>query len=202
MEQLDRAINILKNPVNELSKVKSEQISSIDLIKQYIAILALIPAIAYIIGQGIVGFTTMFGSFKIPIWVAFAGGVFTYLLSVAAVYINSFVINTLAPNFDSRQDENRAMKLAAYSATPGLIGGIFNIIPAISIIAIIFAIYGLYILYLGLPVLMESPEDKKIIYTIVIIVVSMVVYFIIGAIISSIVFSMSPIGMGRFPVTT
>jgi hypothetical protein len=202
MEQLDRAISILKSPLSELTKVKSEGISKNDIIKQYIAILALIPAIAYIIGMGIVGVNLgMFGSFRYPIESAVVGGILMYILSIVDVYIIGIVINALAPSFASKQDENQAMKLAAYSATAGLVGGIFNIIPVLSIIALLFALYGLYILYLGIPVLMETPKDKALGYTIVVIVVALVVYFIIGAITAQVMWSMSPVPsmMGSIP---
>ncbi len=193
MEQINRAVSILKSPLTELTKVKSEGISKNDIIKQYIAILALIPAIAYIIGMGIVGVSVgMFGSFKYPIETAVVGGVLTYILGIVDVYIIGIVINALAPSFASKQDENQAMKLAAYSATAGLVGGIFTIIPVLGVIALLFSLYGLYILYLGIPVLMETPKDKALGYTIVVIVVALVVYFIIGAITTQIVWSMSP----------
>lgn len=187
MKQLDRAIGILKSPNDELTKVKSEGISKEDLIRQYIAVLAVIPAIAYIIGMGFVGITMgMFGSFKFPIEWAVAGGILTYVLSIAGVYVTGIVINALAPNFASKQNETQAMKLAAYSATPGLLGGIFNSLPIVGIVAVLFALYnawpllasiigfimlgisvlltlyGLYIIYLGIPVLMETPKDKTV----------------------------------------
>jgi hypothetical protein len=193
MEQIDRAINILKNPQSELNKVKSEQISKDYLIKQYIAILAIIPAVAYIIGMGLVGITIGFiGSYKMPIQTAVVGGILTYVLTIAGFYLSSFVINTLAPNFASKQNELQAMKLAAYSYTPVLLGGVFNIIPMLSVIGLLFSLYGLYILYLGVPLLMETPQDKALTYTIVIIVAMIVIYVVIGAIISGIIFSMSP----------
>ncbi len=202
MEQIDRAVGILKNPLAELNKVKSEQISKDYLTKQYIAILAVIPAVASIIGMGFVGINTgMFGSFKLPIGTAVVGGVLTYILSVAGFYVTGMVINALAPNFASKQNENQAMKLAAYSYTPVLLGGIFNIIPMLGVIGLLFALYGLYILYLGIPVLMETPKDQALTYTIVIIVAMFVIYLVIGAITSAITLSMSPVPgmMGSIP---
>lgn len=193
MEQIDRAISILKNPPAELNKVKSEQLSKDYLLKQYIMILAIIPAVAYFIGMGLVGINMGFiGSYKIPIQTAFVGGILTYVLTIAGFYVSSIVINALAPNFASKQNELQAMKLAAYSYTPVLLGGVFNIIPMLSVVALLFSLYGLYILYLGVPLLMETPNDKAMTYTIVIIVTMIVIYAVIGAIISSIIFSMSP----------
>ncbi|MCZ7385668.1 MAG: Yip1 family protein [Candidatus Methanoperedens sp.] len=201
MEQLDRAISILKNPLAELTKVKSEGINKNDIIKQYIAILALIPAIAYIIGMGIIGANAgMLGSFKYPIGTAVAGGILMYILSIVDVYVIGIVINALAPNFSSKQDENQAMKLAAYSATAGLVGGIFYIIPILSVIVLLFALYGLYILYLGIPVLMETPKEQAMGYTIVVIIVTLVVYLVVGAVTAQVMWSMSPVpGMMEIP---
>lgn len=193
MEQIDRAISILKNPLAELNKVKSEQISKDYLIKQYIAILALISAVASIIGMGIVGINIGFGSYRLPIVTAVVGGVFTFILSIVGFYVTGMVINSLAPNFASKQNELQAMKLAAYSYTPVLLGGIFNIIPMLGVIGMLFAIYGLYILYLGIPVLMETAKEQAMTYTIVIIVAMFVIYFIMGAITSAITLSMSPV---------
>ncbi|MEM2933520.1 MAG: Yip1 family protein [Methanocellales archaeon] len=184
----DRALSIVKNPLTELTKVKAEEIKPMDLITQYIAILAVIPAIATIIGWGFVGV----GFFRYSIIAAIVGGILTYILSIAGVYISGIVINTLAPNFASKQSDVQAMKLAAYAATPGLLGGIFNIIPMLSILAFLCSLYGLYILYLGIPVLMETPKDKVLIYTIAVIVVMIVIYFIIGAITGTIMTAMSP----------
>ncbi len=71
-------------------------------------------------------------------------------------------------------------------------GGIFYIIPMLSILTLLCSLYGLYILYLGIPVLMETPKDKVLIYTIAIIAVTIVISFIIGAIIGGIMGAMSP----------
>ncbi len=202
MEQLDRAVSILKNPLAELTKVKSEEMSEDYLMKQYIAILAVIPAIAIIIGYGVVGISIGFlGNFKYPIEWAVVYGILTYILSIVGVYILSIVINALAPNFASKQNPLQTLKLAAYSYTPVLLGGIFNIIPMLGIIALLFALYGLYILYLGIPVLMETPKEQAMTYTIVVIVAMIVIYFIMSAIASGIVTSMSPVPgmMGTIP---
>ncbi|HEY9246097.1 MAG TPA: Yip1 family protein [Candidatus Methanoperedens sp.] len=193
MNQIDRAIGILKSPQTELVKVKSEQINKIDIIRQYIAILALIPAVAYIIGMGFVGINVGFVSIKYPIQNAIIGGIFTYILSIVEVYILGFVINALAPNFASKQNEDQAMKLAAYAATAPLVGGIFNIIPMLSFISLIFVLYGFYILYLGIPILMETPQANTIAYTIIIIVVTVIISIVIGAFVEAVMAAINPV---------
>ncbi len=65
------------------------------------------------------------------------------------------------------QDQTQAMKLVAYASTLGLLAGILYIIPPLAILVFLASLYGLYILYLGIPVFMETPEDKRLIYLIV-----------------------------------
>ena len=62
----------------------------------------------------------------------------------------------------------------------------------LGIIGLLFSLYGLYILYLGVPLLMETPQDKALTYTVVTIIAVIVITVVIGAITSTIVFSMSP----------
>jgi hypothetical protein len=52
----------------------------------------------------------------------------------------------------------------------------------LGLIAALIALYGLYLLYLGLPVLMRSPPDKAIGYTIVVVLCAIVLNLIIGAV--------------------
>jgi type III secretory pathway component EscS len=46
----------------------------------------------------------------------------------------------------------------------------------------ILGLYGLYLLYLGLPVLMESPQEKSLGYTITVIIAAIVIFMVIGVI--------------------
>jgi hypothetical protein len=47
------------------------------------------------------------------------------------------VINALAPSSLLQRSEIQVLKLSAYAETPGLLGGIFNIIPILGILSLI-----------------------------------------------------------------
>ena len=99
--------------------------------------------------------------------------------SILGVFILAFIIDTLATNFGSEKNFERSFQVAAYSATAGLVGGIFLIIPALSILSMLASLYGLYLLYLGLPILKKTPADKAVNYFVVVLVVSIVVGMIL-----------------------
>lgn len=46
----------------------------------------------------------------------------------------------------------------------------------------ILGLYGLYLLYLGLPVLMKSPQEKSLGYTVAAVVAALVILVVIGLI--------------------
>ncbi len=48
-------------------------------------------------------------------------------------------------------------------------------------LGILAGLYGLYLLYLGLPVLMKSPKDKSVGYTVAVIVAAIIIFIVIGA---------------------
>lgn len=75
---------------------------------------------------------------------------------------------------------DQAFKVAMYSYIPGWLVGIVMIIPALGVLSIL-GLYGLYLLYLGLPVLMKSPQDKSVGYTIAVIVAAIIIFVVIGA---------------------
>ena len=60
--------------------------------------------------------------------------------------------------------------------------GILHIVPALSVLVIIAGLYGLYLLYLAIPIMMECPREKALVYTVTVIVANIVISVIIGAI--------------------
>jgi hypothetical protein len=106
------------------------------------------------------------------------------LFGLAGIFITSFVVDALAPSFNSQKDKGRAMQLVVYSMTPAWIGAILSIFPPIAWLGMLFGLYSLYLIYIGLPHTMKTPQDKVAIYMIVTIVVLIVVYAVIGIVLA------------------
>ena len=66
------------------------------LFSQYVAVLALIPAVAHFIG------TSLIGGYA-PIGTGVLVAIFTYATSFLAVYIAAVIIDLLAPNFGAQK---------------------------------------------------------------------------------------------------
>lgn len=177
---IERLKGILLRPKQEWQTISAETTTIAELYKNYIVILAAIGPLASIIGMSIVGISLPFvGAFRMPITTSVVFAVVSYILSLVGVYVIAFIIDALAPTFSGEKNMNQALKVAAYSYTPGWIVGIFAIIPALSILGIL-GLYGLYLLYLGLPALMKSPQEKSLGYTVVVVIAAIIIFIVIS----------------------
>jgi len=180
MGLVERAKAILLTPHKEWPVIEAESSSTASLYTGYIIPLAAIPAVASFIGLSVFGFGPLL---KVPIGTGLTGAVVRYLATLAGVYILALIIDALAPSFGGQKSQIQALKLAAYSSTASWLAGIFMIIPSLGILSIV-GLYSLYLLFIGLPVMMKSPQDKSLGYTVVVILCAIVLFAIVGAITS------------------
>jgi hypothetical protein len=180
MNLVERAKEIILKPQETWEKLKGEETTIKDLYTSYACILALIPAIANFIGMSLIGSSFMGISFRVPIGTGLLHAILQYVLTLVGIYVVAFIIDALAPSFDSKKNMVAAMKVAVYASTPAWIAGILGIIPMLGILAIIASLYGLYLFYVGLPILMETPKEKVLGYFIVVIVVAVIVSVLVG----------------------
>lgn len=182
MAMVDRIKNILLTPKTEWPVIAGESSSTTDLLKNYVAPLAAIPAICGFIGGSLIGYSAFGVSFRTPIVAGVALAIFSYVMSFISVIVVGHIINALAPTFGAQKDLPQATKVAAYSFTAAWLGGIFSIMPALSLLGILTALYSIFLLYLGLPVLMKNPQEKSIGYTAVVVIAAIVLSIIIGVV--------------------
>lgn len=109
------------------------------------------------------------------------------------------MVDLLAPSFDGEKNKDKSAQLIAYSMTGAWAGSIFGIIPFLGIIgSLAGGIYSLYLLYIGIIPMKKVPEDKRLVYVIITIIVLFVVNMIIMAIFTATILTglMGPI-IGR-----
>lgn len=188
MDLVKRVQSILLKPKDEWVKIKGESATVADLFRSYAMILAAIPAVSQFLGNVMIGRRLPFvGFYRWSVGRALGNAVFTYLFSLATVYLFALIINALAPNFASPQNMISALKLAVYSMTPGWVAGVFYIIPALWVLSLLASLYGLYILYLGFDTpMMDTPKDKVMGYLGVSILVAIGLYVVFGLILGAI----------------
>ncbi len=182
MSLVERAKAILLTPRKEWPVIEAESATPASLYTGYIMLLAAIPAVAGFIGMSVFGMRVLGSTFRVPIGTGLTGAVVRYVATLAGVYVLALIIDALAPSFGGTRSQIQALKLAAYASTASWLAGIFLLIPGLSLLALLGGLYSLYLLFLGVPVMMKSPPDKSLAYTVVAILCGIVVSFIISVV--------------------
>jgi len=184
MDLVQRVQSVILKPKEEWVRIKAETTTVAELFTSYVMLLAAIPPAAQFIGNILIGRRLPFyGLYRWGVGRAFGNAILAYVFALATVYLFAVIINALAPNFSSAQNMTSAVKLAAYSMTPGWVAGVLYVIPALWILGLLASLYGLYILYLGFDSpMMGTPKDKVMGYMAISILVVIALYVVFGLI--------------------
>ncbi|MDA4135525.1 MAG: YIP1 family protein [Thaumarchaeota archaeon] len=168
------AIAIVKNPVGYMKENRSA-VPLKSLMINYVAVLATIPFFATLLGD--LWYYAHDGKYASAIPAA----IFAYILELVAIFVLGIVIWKVGPSFGTKVSQDMATTLAAYVYTPVFLISIVYLIPPISLLVIVGLLYGLYIFYKGVPILLNTPQDKVLVYVIVVLVVALVIGFVFSA---------------------
>lgn len=182
MNLVQRAKDILLKPKDTWPVIAQEGGDVPSIYAGYLIYLAAIPAIAGFIGLSLVGVSVLGTSVRVPLLSGLVNMVLSYVLSLAMVFVLALVADALAPTFGGSKNALNAFKLLAYAGTAGMLGGVFALLPALSVLGLLASLYSVYLVYLGLPVLMQCPQEKALAYTAVLLVCAFVAMLILGAV--------------------
>jgi hypothetical protein len=174
----ERIKNLITNPNGEWEKIYAEPNDQNEIISKYA-----IP----IIGLGAI--TTLIGKAALEVYSFYDGlmlGISYFISTLAGLYISAVIISELAPSFETKKDYNASLKLIVYSSTAALVAAVVaSLSPGLSFIGL-FGLYSVYLFWIGLPVILGTPEDKKIGFVLISALVILAVTFIINFILQSI----------------
>ena len=185
MNLIERVKNIITTPKTEWLKIAAEPQPMSSVLGSYVVPLVLIGAVATFIGYAFIGVNYGLFKFSGTDW-GIRMAVIQAVSALLGVIVTSYVVDALAPSFSSEKNINKSMQLVAYGYTPAFVGAIFNIFPAIAIIGSLLSLYGIYVMYLGFTPMKNTPEDKRVSYFLVTIVVIIALYFVIGLILGNV----------------
>jgi hypothetical protein len=177
---MERARAMVLKPKETWEIIKKENLDAKQILINYALPLALVPAVCNLIAFTLIGIRLPGGNLvRAPFLEALSGGIIGYVLHVGGLLAGSWVASLLAPTFASKSDFNASVEIVAYSMTPVWLAGIFSLLPGLGILSIL-GLYGVYLLALGLPVILETPENKVFWYTLAIVISGMAISFVLS----------------------
>jgi hypothetical protein len=182
MNLIERAKAILLTPKQAWPVIDAEPATVASIYKEWLVIMAAIPAVCGFIGMSLIGVGAFGYSYRTPIVGGLVAAVFGYVLSLVMAYVMALVVDALAPSFGGTKNPVGAMKVMAYGATAVYVAGLLKLLPALSLLGIIAAFYSVYLIHLGLQAVMKSPQDKAVGYTAVVVVIFIIASIIVGTV--------------------
>lgn len=188
IEVIERARQMVLNPKETWKTVKGENYTIQELVINYAAPLALIPAVATLFGLSIIGIRVPSGHIvRSPFMETLAAGVVGYLFHLLGLLAAGWFVHFLAPYFNARQDFVASVKLVIYAMTPVWLLGVFTALPGLGILQIL-GVYSIYLLYQGIGVVLDTPPEKVLWYTVLVLLSAVLISLILTVIVGSAVY--------------
>ncbi len=176
---INRAKNMILNPVPEWEVVKQEAKPSKDILMNYVLPFVVLIGVCSFLGSLV--FHMRYFSFGY----ALLSAIMVMIIAAAVVYITAWVMNELSTSFGSQKNFDAAFRLVAYSLSAYFVAASLSGLLSISVLSALISLcglYSLYILWTGIGPMMATPEDKKAGYFVISILVLLVAYIILGVI--------------------
>ena len=187
-EIFERAKQIILKPKETWQAIKDEPGTVQELFINYAAPLALIPALATLIGISLVGVKLPTGQLaRAPFMEALTGGVLSYIFNLLGLLAGAWAVNFLSPYFESKGDFFSAVKLIVYSMTPIWLLGALGVLQSLGPLQI-FGLYSAYLLYTGLPVILDTRPERAAWYTTLIMIATVFISLVFSIVIGGAVY--------------
>jgi len=158
------SIGILTHPDREWESIRSDQESISKLYLGHVLLLALVPALSAYFGTTEVGWRIGDGEVvKLTQNSAAQLSILFYIAMLVGIFLIGKFIDLFSMTYGADESEHKGVVLAAYTATPLFLAGIFAAYPVlwVNMVAGTIAIcWSVYLLYEGLPILMKIPEER------------------------------------------
>jgi len=180
------AIALLFQPHRGWQRIAAHAPSNVAAALWYPLLFALLPALAWYSGTTRVGWrigsdevVRLTATSALPIVVLF------YLAMVAAVAGIGFMVHWMARTYGAASTLAKGIALAGCTATPLFLAGAVGFYPWIMldlIVGLIAICYAVYLLYIGIPIVMQIPEERGFLFASAVIAVCLVIFIaIMGA---------------------
>jgi hypothetical protein len=174
-------MNVALKPAEEWPVIAAEQTTAAGLYTKYIVPLSAIGPVCAFLAAAMWGQRIPFTAISVRPAISglFMMMIVGYLMGLILVAASALIVQKLAPTFKSQGTFVDALKMITFSYAPYWLVSVITLVPLIGMLSVLIALYGLYLFYVGLPHVMKTPDDQRLPYMGVVLVVSIVVWFVL-----------------------
>ena len=177
---IQHTFGLLTRPSAQWKTVAELPESSFKTLILYPWFMAILPAVAFYYGTTQVGWSVGEHGETIKLTTASARQIciLFYLTMVACVAIIGYFIHWMSDTYGAQSTITRGIVIAALSATPMFIAGLVGFYPILwldMLVGVVAVCWAVYLLYLGIPIVMNIPEERGFLFSSAVLGVALVI---------------------------
>jgi len=177
---IQHTFGLLVRPSAQWRTVADLPESSFKTLVLYPCFLAILPAVAWFYGTSQVGWTVGEHGETIKLTTQSARQIciLFYLTMVACVAIIGFFIHWMSDTYGAESSLTRGIVIAGLTATPLFIAGLVGFYPLLwldLLIGVAAVSWSVYLMYLGIPIVMNIPEERGFLFSSAVLAIAMVI---------------------------
>ena len=187
---IQHTFGLLVRPSAQWRTVADLPESSFKTLVLYPCFLAILPAVAWFYGTSQVGWTVGEHGETIKLTTQSARQIciLFYLTMVACVAIIGFFIHWMSDTYGAESSIAKGIIIASLAATPMFLFGAVGFYPVLwldMLIGIVAVCWAVYLMYLGIPIVMDIPEERGFLFSSAVMGVALVILIclMVGAVI-------------------
>lgn len=186
---IQHTFGLLVKPSAQWKTITELPESSFRTLLLYPWILAIIPAVAWYYGTTNVGWTVGDGDvIKLTRDSARTICILFYFTQVACLSAIGYFIHWMSDTYGAESTISRGIIIASLAATPMFIFGAVGFYPILwldLLIGIVAVSWAVYLMYLGIPIVMDIPEERGFLFSSAVLGVALVILIclMVGAVI-------------------
>ena len=186
---IQHTFGLLVKPSSQWKTITELPESSFRTLLLYPWILAIIPAVAWYYGTSNVGWTVADGDvIKLTKDSAMTICILFYLTQVVCLSVIGYFIHWMSDTYGAESSISKGIIIASLAATPMFIFGAVGFYPILwldLLIGIVAVCWAVYLMYLGIPIVMDIPEERGFLFSSAVMGVALVILIclMVGAVI-------------------
>jgi len=178
---IQHTFGLIFRPAQQWRNIAELPESSQNVLVLYPFIFAILPAVAWYWGTSQVGWTV--GSYDQIIRLTQASAlqihILFYCVMVAAVAIIGYFIHWMSDTYGAEHSTiARGIMIAGLTATPLFIMGLVGFYPVLWVdllLGVVAISWSVYLMYLGIPIVMDIPQERGFLFSSAILAISLVI---------------------------
>lgn len=177
---IQHTLGLLVKPNAQWQQIAQLPEKSLNTLVLYPCILAILPAVAWYYGTSQVGWTVGDHGETIRLTVASARqiSILFYLAMVSCVAVIGYSIHWMSATYGANSTIAKGIVIASLAATPLFLLGLVGFYPLLwldLLIGVAAVSWAVYLLYLGIPIVMDIPEERGFLFSSAVLAIAMVI---------------------------